>query len=298
LLQRQRVLAHDAYDFPLLGRQFAADSVAQQLGAFAHRGQRRLELVRDVPQKTILLLLELVQTRAQPFEALPQIAHVLRAVDLDRMREVGASHLADCLVQLPYRPCDQYGEVDGQQHGDQSGGERQVTPGLASFRRRLLQPLDFVLGQPVGGADHRLRVLGQRRVAVGKRFRRTRRTLRRLQQRKEPGFVFGNFLELRDLPAIERKLHQLLRRLPEILTQAPVIVDQLSIVEDQLLAHQAFERRRLLIELTAGTAGLRCLQYCLLTLRPQSVEADDQFEQRMEQGQTYKQEAEQNEFEE
>jgi hypothetical protein len=86
--------------------------------------------------------------------------------------------------------------------------------------------------------------------------------------------------------------------LPEILPQAPVIVDQLRIVEDQLLAHQALERRRLLIELTAGTAGLGCLKYCLLTLRPQSVEADDQFDQRIEQGQTYQQEAEQNEFEE
>jgi hypothetical protein len=36
----------------------------------------------------------------------------------------------------------------------------------------------------------------------------------------------------------------------------------------------------------------------LLTLRPESVEADDQFDQRIQQGQTYQQEAEQNEFEE
>jgi hypothetical protein len=169
---------------------------------------------------------------------------------------------------------------------------------IASFRRGLLQPLDLVLGQPVGCADHRLRILGQRRIAVGKRFRRTRWTLRRLQQRKEPGFVFGNFFELRDLRTVERKLHQLLRRLPEILPQSPVIVDQLRIVEDQLLADQALERRRLFIKLTAGTAGLRRLQHCLLTLRPESVEADDQFDQRIEQGQTYQQEAEQNELEE
>ena len=59
LLQRQRVLADDAHDLALLGRQLAADVVAQQLGAFAHRGERRLELVRDVPQEAVLLLLEL-----------------------------------------------------------------------------------------------------------------------------------------------------------------------------------------------------------------------------------------------
>ena len=84
LLQRQRVLADDAHDLALLGRKLAADVVAQQLGAFAHRGQRRLELVRDVAQEPVLLLLELVQPRAQPFEALPEVAQILRAVDLDR----------------------------------------------------------------------------------------------------------------------------------------------------------------------------------------------------------------------
>ena len=69
LLQRQRVVAHDAHDLVLLGRQLAADVVAQQLGAFAHGGQRRLELVRDVAQETRLLLLELRQPRRAAIRA-------------------------------------------------------------------------------------------------------------------------------------------------------------------------------------------------------------------------------------
>ena len=35
-------------------------------------------------QEAVLLLLQLVQARAQPFEPLPEVAHVLRSVHLDR----------------------------------------------------------------------------------------------------------------------------------------------------------------------------------------------------------------------
>ena len=83
LLQRQRVLAHDAHDVAAArGDSSPADVVAQELGALAHRGERRLELVRDVAQEARLLLLELGQARAQPFEPLPEVAQVLRAVDV------------------------------------------------------------------------------------------------------------------------------------------------------------------------------------------------------------------------
>ena len=99
-------------------RQLAADVVAQELGAFAHRGERRLELVRDVPQEPVLLLLELGQPRAQPFEALAEVAQVLRPVDFDRVREVGGAHLADRLVELPDRARDQHREQDRERERD------------------------------------------------------------------------------------------------------------------------------------------------------------------------------------
>ena len=65
-----------------------------------------------------------------------------------------------------------------------------------------------------------------------------------------------------------------------------------------MLTHQAFERCRLFVELPAGVAGLRRLQYRLLALRSQTIEADDQLDQRVEQGQADQQEAEQDELEE
>jgi hypothetical protein len=142
--------------------------------------------------------------------------------------------------------------------------------------------LDLALGQPVRRIEHRLRIFGHRGIAVGQRFRGAGRSLRRLKQRKKAAFVLGQRLELRGLRPVERKLHQLLRRLAEILPQSRVIVDQLRIVEDQLLADQALERRRLFVELAAGAARLRRLQHRLLTLRPQAVETDDQFDQCIE----------------
>ena len=146
LLQRQRVLAHDAHDVLLLRRQPAADVVAQELRAFAHRGQRRLELVRDVAQETRLLLLELVQARAQPLEALPQVADVLRAVHLDRVREVGGAHLPDRRVELADRTRDQHREHDGERAARcATVASASVQPLLAALLRRLLQPLDRAL---------------------------------------------------------------------------------------------------------------------------------------------------------
>ena len=123
LLQRQRVLAHDAHDLLLFGRQRAADAIAQQLDAFAHRGERRLQLVRHVAQEPRLLLLQVVQARTQPFEALAEVAHVLRTVDLDRMREVGGRHLADRLVELADRPRDQHREQNRQRECDRARGQ-------------------------------------------------------------------------------------------------------------------------------------------------------------------------------
>ena len=119
--------------------ELAADLVAQQLGALAHRGERRLELVRDVAQEAVLLLLELGEPHAQPFEPLPEVAQVLRAVDVHGLREVGGAHLPDRLVELADRARDQHREHERERDRDADGRERQPQPLLAALRRRLLQ---------------------------------------------------------------------------------------------------------------------------------------------------------------
>jgi hypothetical protein len=65
-----------------------------------------------------------------------------------------------------------------------------------------------------------------------------------------------------------------------------------------LLTDESLERCRLFVELSAGSSGLRGLQDRLLTLGPQAIEADDEFDQCVKQRQTHQQEAEQNELEE
>ena len=88
------------YVFTLMAYDLAPDAVPQQLDALANGGERRLQFVRDMTQEPRLLLFELVQARAQPLEALPEVAHILRPVHLDRVSEVGGRHLANRLVEL------------------------------------------------------------------------------------------------------------------------------------------------------------------------------------------------------
>ena len=71
-LQLDAVVPHDRHHLALRRRERPADLVVQQLGALAQRGQRRLQLVRQVAQEAVLLRLELVQPAAQPVEALAQ----------------------------------------------------------------------------------------------------------------------------------------------------------------------------------------------------------------------------------
>src|SRR5438128_10995455 len=102
-------------------------------------------------EKAVLLLFELVQARAQPLQPLSHIAQILRPIDFDRMREIGSAHLSDRLVELAERTRDQQGKNNRQRERNQPGGERQITPRLASFRGRILQSLDLTLGETIGG---------------------------------------------------------------------------------------------------------------------------------------------------
>ena len=87
-------------------------------------------------------------------------------------------------------------------------------------------------------------------------------------------------------------------RLAEFLADAAVVLQQRRVVEDEVLAHDALERDRMLVELAAGAARFRGLRHRLLRLRLQPVERQDQFRQRIDERQAHQQEAQQNEFEE
>src|SRR6186713_1036329 len=68
LLQLDAVLAQDFRDLALLGRQASEHIVGQELRAFAQRGQRRFQLVRNLLEKTVFLLLEVDELTAHPFQ--------------------------------------------------------------------------------------------------------------------------------------------------------------------------------------------------------------------------------------
>ena len=277
-----------------------ADAVAQQLGAFAHRGQRRLELMRDVAQKTVLLLLELVQARAQPFEPLPEVAHVLRAVDLDRVSKVRPPHLPDRLIELADRSRDQHGEDDRQRQRNRDGRERQVEPFLAALRRGLLQALDRALRQLVGRGEQRLRALNQLRVAVGQLCGRRRFcgagefcswSCRRASASPSSSSVG-------DLVASSGSNESCRVVCAEVLAHPPVILEQRRILEDDLLPRPGV--RALSPARRAVCWRDRLAPPAAPPLGPAlpAIERKDELAQRVEQRQADEQEAEQDELEE
>jgi len=143
-----------------------------------------------------------------------------------------------------------------------------------------------------------LRALGYGCVTFGKSPGGTRAALSRFQQFIEPAFAAVELFQREELRAIEPKQRKLLRRLPEILPQPTVVFDELRIVENKILADQAFERRRLLVELPARASCLCRLEHRLLTLRSQAIQADNEFDQCIQQGRTDQKEPEQDELDE
>ena len=87
VLQQGRVVTQDLRNLALLGAQLARHAVFQQGHAFAHRRQRRFELMRDMAQKARLVGVQLHQPQPQPVQALTYQRQVGRALNGNRLVE-------------------------------------------------------------------------------------------------------------------------------------------------------------------------------------------------------------------
>ncbi len=114
----------------------------------------------------------------------------------------------------------------------------------------------------------------------------------------QPALAVSEFVEPGLHRRLERQRRELPRRLPELLAQLAVFVEQRGIIENQVLARDALERRRLLVQEPAGASCLRGLQHLLAALRLEPVERQDHLGERVNERQADEQEAEQDEFEE
>src|SRR6185503_10059211 len=141
LLQLDAVVAQDARDFLLLNVELADGAVEQQLRALADVRERRLELVRHVPQELVLLVSRLLEPMTQPFELSPERLDVVRAADGDRLAEVALAELANGAVDLAQRPPDEQQEQtdEDERAGDQRGGKpcELLLRGARVFLQRL-----------------------------------------------------------------------------------------------------------------------------------------------------------------
>lgn len=100
LLQAAAVLVDDFNDGFLLLAQRPRHAFAEQLRPFSDGGQRRLQVMGNMAQKTILLLLELRQSSSQPVEPPAEIGKVLRACHRDPVGYFGAADGAYRAIDL------------------------------------------------------------------------------------------------------------------------------------------------------------------------------------------------------
>ncbi|MNC85603.1 hypothetical protein D3C83_12120 [compost metagenome] len=84
LLQFYTVVAQNFGYFALPRQKLADHLVGQQLRSFAHRRERRLELVGNMAQKAVFLFLQVEQPASHPVQALAQILQVLRSAHIHR----------------------------------------------------------------------------------------------------------------------------------------------------------------------------------------------------------------------
>src|SRR5690606_7850846 len=115
LLQAADVGLQDAHDLALTPVEGAGYLVVQQLDTLAQRGERRLELVRDVAQDRYLVLLEGAQALAQPVELPPEVLEVARPPHLRNVAHVALAERADGARELANRPVDE-AAVHGRQY--------------------------------------------------------------------------------------------------------------------------------------------------------------------------------------
>jgi hypothetical protein len=151
----------------------------------------------------------------------PEVAEVLRPVDLHRLREVGAAHPANREIELANGACDEDREDERERKRDGDGGEREPQPLLTALRRRLLQALDGALGELRGRIEHALRVLDERGVAVGELRDLRRRPIARAEELPQLVLLLAKRVRLASCAGSERQQRQLLRRLLVLVRMRP-----------------------------------------------------------------------------
>ena len=259
LLQAQAVRAQDAGDFALRGAQRAGAAVGEQLGALAYRGERRLQLVRDVREELGFLLLQLGEAQAQPFEPLAERLDVARPLHADRGAEVRHAEPPHRGVEVAHRARGQPGEGEGEPGRErQRRGEQHAEDALRAGGARI-EIFDLAVNQDDRLVDD---VLGEVRELheIGDHGDRVERTARRPGKRLPQRLLaLDRAVELVHLDLVERQQRELAGGRLEPGAQAPIGAEQRRVAEHQVLAHAALHRGDLLGELAAGACRERRL---------------------------------------
>src|SRR5262245_20423789 len=265
-LQLRAFLPQDFDDFALPRRERPDCAFDQELGTFTQGGQRRLQLVRDVPQKQALLLLELDESLTQPVEPDSQVFQVGGPDDAYVALEFSRAQAPDRLIELPDGSCDEDSDTDREKDAERYRCRQLQPQDALGALTGLPHRLDFAVDQGVARVEHVPREIRQDHVSPDKRglvFPRYGLAHQLLVQRL---LGVDRVVELPQLGFVQRLQRQLAGVGLEIGPESGVILEQLLVVEDQVLAHDALQGRRLLDQEAASARCFRRLRHGGLTV--------------------------------
>ena len=265
-LQLHAVFAHDPDDFPLLGRERAAHFVMQQFRALPERGERRLEFVRNVPQKPVLLRLELGEAAPEPVEPVAQVLQVVRPGHPDRPGKIRAAQLPDRGVQFADRTRDDAGKDQRDRHCEGDSDHQEQGHSLAHPLRRRLQPLDLTVGDHVTDREHFVSALGQVAGVPGHQPRIELPGRGGHQHIVKRLLLLDRTVERPQLLLVQGQHGQLVRNHLETLPHARVVGDKLGVGKDDVLLGDALDRADPVYQRSARARSLRRIENRVLGL--------------------------------
>src|SRR5262249_17705942 len=264
--------------------------VVQQLGAFAQRRERRLELVGDVAQEAVFLRLELLKAPAQPVEAPAEMAQVLGTAHRDRAREVGTAELADRVVDRRDRARDVAGQRERDGQRDRGAEEKQQDEAALHLVGARAQVLHLAVDDEVVDRENFARRVDQLVDAPGDVGWLDPHARHPGEEIVERLLVAHGTVERAELRAVERQLPDLVGEAAEAAVHPRVALQELRVVEHRRLLRQALDRADALDEGAARARGLRGIEHGAAAFAGQTLGVPRRIRERAHEGKRHESE--------
>jgi hypothetical protein len=221
-----------------------ASGPVQEFCALAQGGERRLQVMGQVAEETVLLGLEFRQAQAQPVETFSQALQIRGAADVDRPCKICTAQLPDRGIQLRDGSRDEARQRERGCERQRRRHEDHHDQAAMDVVRARAEPLDFAVGDKVALGQH---LVGAVHHGIRQRPQGThvgRRTRPRLQHAIDKRLLaLHGDLQGGQLAGVKLLQLQLARDLQEARVRAGEILPQLAVGQHSRLQREALDGR-------------------------------------------------------